>query len=32
LVNLKHANPVLLAPVTAGLAVVAWRDPAIAKP
>ena len=32
LVNLKHATPVLLALVTAGLAVVAWRDPAIAKP
>jgi len=31
LVNLKQANPVLLALVTAGLAVVALRDPAIAK-
>jgi hypothetical protein len=30
LVNLKQANPVLLALVTAGLAVVALRDPAIA--
>src|SRR5260370_29774416 len=31
LVNLKQANPVLLALVTAGLAVVALRDPAIEK-
>jgi hypothetical protein len=31
LVNLKQANPVLLALVTAGLAAVALRDPAIAK-
>jgi hypothetical protein len=31
LVNLKQANPVLLALVTAGLAVVALRDPAVAK-
>jgi hypothetical protein len=32
LVNLKQANPVLLALVTAGLAIVALRDPMIAKP
>ena len=31
LVNLKQANPVLLALVTAGLAVVALRDPAVEK-
>jgi hypothetical protein len=31
LVNLKQANPVLLALVTAGLTIVALRDPAIAK-
>ncbi len=31
LVNLKQANPVLLALVTLGLAAVTWRDPAIAK-
>jgi hypothetical protein len=31
LVNLKQANPVLLVLVTAGLAVVSLRDPAIAK-
>lgn len=31
LVNLKQANPVLLALVAAGLAIVALRDPAIAK-
>src|SRR5258708_37610075 len=31
LVNLKQANPVLLALVTGGLAVVALRDPAIEK-
>jgi hypothetical protein len=31
LVNLKQANPVLLALLTVGLAVVAVRDPAIAK-
>jgi hypothetical protein len=31
LVNLKQANPALLALVTAGLAVVALRDPAIEK-
>jgi hypothetical protein len=31
LVNLKQANPVLLALVTAGLTIVALRDPTIAK-
>jgi hypothetical protein len=31
LVNLKQANPVLLALVSAGLAIVALRDPSIAK-
>ncbi len=31
LVNLKQANPVLLALITAGLAVVALRDPAIER-
>ncbi len=30
LINLKQANPVLLALLVAGLALVAWRDPAIA--
>jgi hypothetical protein len=29
LVNLKQANPVLLALITAGLILVAWRDPAL---
>lgn len=31
LVNLKQANPVLLALIAAGLAAIAWRDPAISK-